>query len=348
MRFALAMPGAPFVPPGIAASPTVSRLADNILLNSDGRALAAARLRAYLVAADVDAVVVTRGTDKPWLRAVRAATSQRPLDLNGSMLFRVSDDLTRMHVTGELSVAHRPAPLRILETWLRFDGTRAHVRALLGGRIATLSSPNGDAESPSGAINAVGDAAVAFTEWRAHAVALRIATNDGTGWHTTTLETSPFPIWEPRVAVAADGAVVATWVVANEPGRTLRAAVRHRHGYWLRAQTLEAGLNIDSVSVCSGQGDVAVAAWRDSLARENRVRADVYEHGRWLPPQTISTTFAVLGAVRVIGRRAGAVDWEQLDGFARPLLRAWRTTHGWTRPAPVLRTVANPLFDARA
>src|SRR5262249_39393461 len=146
MRFRLAVPGTPFVPPDLGASPTVVGLVDDSLPDLDGPALAAARLRAFLAAQQIRAVGGTPG-GRRWRRIVAAATGAVPRGLAGSLLYRTASQLPPLRATGERSEAAE------LVAWLRYDGHRGHVKAALGAETpVTLSAPSGDAEQPATAV----------------------------------------------------------------------------------------------------------------------------------------------------------------------------------------------------
>src|SRR5207245_2727253 len=148
-------------------------------------------------------------------------------------------------------------------------------------------SPAGDADATAAAVNARGRAAVAFVEWRDRTALLRVATRAVGGWQVATLERSTEPIWSPRVVVSVDGTTVATWIANTGPARAVRIATRPPGGVWQRPVTLENADGLGTVALAS-RGDLAVAAWHDSVARESRVRAATYTHGRWAPAVTLA------------------------------------------------------------
>jgi hypothetical protein len=326
MRFALAVPETPFVPDRVAANPTVARLVDNVL-PYDGPSLGAARLRAFLLADRIGAVVVTQTAGRRWIALARKATEAHPVVLGGSLVFHVRTGLKPLVADGERVVARSGSTS--VRSWLHFDGTRAHLRVLLAGKAATLSSVGGDAESPAVGINSHRRAAVVATEWRDHRLLLRVATNSGSGWKIATLDRSGLPIWSQRVTVTPDGTVLAAWIDELGALRSLRTAVLPAGGHWQRTVTLDNGDGLGSVALRSGGGNLAVAAWHDSLASEGRVRATIYTRGAWRPVITLATSLALLDTVTVARRGAAAVRWRVWESGAASFYQASRRGAGW-------------------
>src|SRR5207244_12662812 len=90
MRFRLAVPATPFVPARLAGAPTTSGLVQDVIPRLAGRALAAARLRAFLIADRVAAVVVMPSGASRWRRIVARATVVRPVRLGRAPVYRVT------------------------------------------------------------------------------------------------------------------------------------------------------------------------------------------------------------------------------------------------------------------
>jgi hypothetical protein len=350
LGFRLAMPETPFVPPALAAEPTVTDLANNVL-QYDGRRLAAARLRAYLVRYHIAAVVTNAATSSRWREIVRAAVPVRPVQLGDSFVFRVPGRLKPATVSGELSVASAPGPYIAahvrprIAAWLKFDGLRAHVRAVLEhgsvlARAVTLSSRSGDAELPRAAVDRRGDAAVVFLEWRDGALQLRAATTTPVGWLEATLDTSRLPIWSPRVAVNSDGTVLASWVDDHGASRTLRAAAYTLGAGWGRPVTLDHGDGLAAVALRAA-GPLAVAAWHDSLANEAHVVAAVYSGGTWHSAERLASGYN-LGSVAIDPNGSRDVRWRS-GGYGQPTLyfEAVRRGIGWGRPTELSRASVN-------
>ena len=292
LRFRLAIPGTPFVPLKIAGEPSVARLADDVLPELDGPRLAAARLRAFLIAHDVRAVVVQ---GRSWVDLARQATGSRPTPVGDVVVFPVARALPPITANGELDTA---APVH---AWLRFDGVRARVRVSSGGHTATVSSAAGDAEDPSVATGPSGAAAVAFTEWRDRRVLLRVATNRGRGWRVATLDSNTLPIWTPRVAFTTGGAIVAGWVDDKGSWRRLRAAVQ-QDGSWQPARDLDRGQGLGVFDLKPAGGAVA-ATWVDTRAAVFRVRRSSFDGTRWLEPRTLNSGFDRITSLASSGRR---------------------------------------------
>ena len=285
MRFSLAVPATPFVPPAIAGEPTVARLVDNVLPQLDGSALGAARLRAFLLDHRVAAVVATRFAGRRWRQLARKATGVEPIALEGSLRYVVPRTLAPLEAAGELRVKHG------LRAWLQFGGTRARLFVTTQGRTTTVSAPTGDAEGVSTAVGPRGRDVVAFTEWHPSELLLRVATHSAAGWRVATLERSTNPIWSQRVVFTPAGATIAVWIDETGPLRRLRAAVRPAGGRWQPATTLETADGLGSFALASGAS--TVLAWHDSLASEQRVRATAYANGSWRPAVTLESGFSL-------------------------------------------------------
>jgi hypothetical protein len=358
MEFANAVPETPFIPPAVAASPAVSRIAGNVLAQLDGTALGAARLRAFLVADRVRAVVVASPVDKRWLLIAKAATSARPVDLGGSLVFRVRRRLAPLLRNGERTRAVVRASRTRLSAWLHFDGRRARLVVSLARHrrdtTMTLSSPTGDAEGTSVALNAHGEAAVAFTEWRNGTLLFRAATNTGRGWRLVTLERTTSPIWSQQVTVTPSGTVVVAWIGEADPARIVHAAVLPADGRWQPPVTLDSGQGLTSVTAAAGSGDLAVIAWRDSLAGDSRVLAAEVNHRHWLPITAVTESSSWLDSVSLT-QGARAIRWRARFGRARYLdsIRhgvVWSAPHSIRGPLPLtlLRRVPGETRRATA
>jgi hypothetical protein len=305
LRFALAVPETPFVPPALAADPTVARLADDVLPQLDGIDLGAARLRAYVRATGIDAVVVAPAAGPLWERLVRAAIGGRPLRLAGSLVFAVPDRPAPLRATGERVYAEADGAR--VAAWLAYDGTRAHLHVRLRGRETVLSAPGGDVDAPAVAIGAGGRAAVLFTEWRGGEELVRVSTSTGSGWRTATLDRTTLPVWSPHVAVAGDGAVAAAWVDVRGPYRQLRAGTRAPGGVW-RTATLDSGSGLGALALRAAGHDAVAVAWHDSLSNEQRVQATTYADGAWRPRTTLARGLARLDTIGLT-RNAASVRW---------------------------------------
>ena len=193
----------------------------------------------------------------------------------------------------------------------------------------TLSGPAGDAEGPSVAINSEGRAAVAFTEWRDHRLLLRVATSTGGAWRVATLDRSGLPIWSQRVAITSDGTVFAAWIDEVGSIRNLRAAVLRAGRRWQRPITLDNGDGLGSVALRSAGGNIGVAAWHDSLANEEHVRATVYAGGTWRPSTTLASSLALLDTVTVTRGNAASVRWRRWENGDASFYQARRRGVVW-------------------
>ena len=309
MRFTLAVPATPFAPPRIAAAPII-----RALLNDQLPALPAARLRAFLIADRIRAVVLARATEGQWHSPAAGATGATPIGLDGTRLYLVPPKIDPL--------VARTSPIRsrsVVEAWLRFDGRRAHlqVQARTGNRrrvrTTTLSSPAADADMPAVATNALDDAAVIFTEWRSHKQLLRVATRAAGRWRVATLDKTRQTIWSPSVVITPDRTTLATWIDETAPTRSVRAAALPSGGKWQQPVTLENGDGLGQVALRTGRGDLGVFAWHDGLAGESRVRAATYSGGRWTPVVTVAETLARIDDVTLAGPEATLLRWRRVS-----------------------------------
>jgi hypothetical protein len=316
MRFGLAIPATPFVPPRLAARPTVVGLVDQTLPEVDGDRLAAARLRTFLRQEQIGAVVVTPFASKRWQGIAADATDARPRRLSGSLVYPVGR-LSPLRGSGERFAARTGA--ESLRAWLRYDGLRAHVEVQLGsaGPVA-LTNPTADAEHLTGAIDRTGRAALAYTEWRRGALFLRVATHaPGARWRFVTLDRRRQPIWSPRVRITRAGTIVVSWLDVAAPLREVRVAVGTLQGRWQRSLTLETADGLSSVDVAAAGAGGAVLAWHDQLANEQRVRVAAYTSDGWRMPTTVGTALASVGHLRIVGPAASCVRWTTHHGRHR-------------------------------
>lgn len=346
-RFALAIPGTPFAPPQLAADPTVSRLAANVLGKDDGVAIGAARLRAFLLADRVSAIVATQIASKHLLELAHLAAGTTPVDLRGSRLFLVSPRLEPLRPTGERAgacaqpaavlVSYPAAPRPCVRAWLSFDGRRAHLHVLLhtasDPATTTLSSARGDAEAPAVAVDRAGRAGIVFTEWRAHRLLLRAgATDRRSHWHVATLDRSTLPIWSTHVAVLGNGTVVVAWIDDQGQAQSLRAAVLRPGGRW-RETTLATSVGLWKVALAPVGRTAALVAWRDRDAGEVHVHATLYARRAWRPGVLLASRLGGVGGVWIAAGAPPSVRWSVWDDTGRRLVVA-APLHGLRFRAP--------------
>jgi hypothetical protein len=341
MRFRLAVPATPFVPPSIVASPVVRGLVNNDLPSLAGRRLAAARLRAFLHTQRIRSVVVYSTADRTWRAVAAAATGTRPVVLADMAIFRVPSTLQPLRASGDDVNVRRGTSLKV---WLAFDGTRARVRVRLrpAGRRAfgsaeTLSSATGDADMTAGAVGARGRAAVAFTEWQGHRELLTIATLAQGRWRLATLDSQSQPIWSPQLVITRNGTTLAAWIDEADPFRVVRTAALSPNGRWQQPMTLERGNGFGTIALSAASGLSAVCAWSDAVAGETRLRLATYNGARWRAPATLMASLATIGRVALLGRTANVVRWslKDIDDTRSQYFEAHREGTSWTRPHPL-------------
>jgi hypothetical protein len=338
MRFRLAVPATPFVPPSIAAAPVVRGLVNDDLPALAGRRLAAARLRAFLNTQRIQSVVVSSRANPSWRAVAAAATASRPIALGDMEIFHVPSTLQPLRASGDSINVRRGTGLKV---WLAFDGTRARVRVRLRpaegrafGSAVTLSSPTGDADMTAAAVGARGRAAVAFTEWQGHRTLLRVATHRQGRWRVDTLDSQRQPIWSPQLVITRNGTTLAAWVDEADPFRAVRAAALSPNGRWQRTVTLERGNGFGTIALSATSGLSGVCAWRDAVAGETRLRLATFDGVRWRAPATLMTSLARIGRVVLLGRTATVVRWslEDLDHTRPQYFEAHRKGTSWTSP----------------
>ena len=337
MRFRLAVPATPFVPARLAGAPTISGLVEDVMPRLAGSALGAARLRAFLIADRVAAVVVMPSGASRWRRIVARATVVRPVRLGRAQVYRVTPKLHPLRALGDLAVAHQPHPEptlasdrdtnAVVSAWLTFDGRRARVRALLrtshrrSRRAVVLSAPNGDSDATAAAVDDHGRVAVVFTEWRDYKQMLRIATHADGRWRVDTLDQQRGPIWSPHVVITPGGTTVVAWIDETDPSRTVRVAVLTPDGDLRGPVTLENGDGFGNVVLSAGRGDRVIAAWHVAVANEWRVRVATYHRGAWSPVATLARSLYTLDHIAVAGPDGTLVRWLERDPRGEHLVR---------------------------
>jgi hypothetical protein len=337
MRFRLAVPATPFVPARLAGAPSISGLVEDVMPRLAGPALAAARLRAFLIADHVAAVVVMPSGASRWRGIVARATGARPVRLQRAKVYRVTPKLHPLHALGDVAVAHAPDldpalafdrhTNALVSAWLAFDGRRARVRALLRTshtttpRAVVLSAPRGDSDATAAAVDDHGHVAVVFTEWRDHEQALRIATHADGQWRVVTLDRQAGPIWSPHVVITPGGTTVVAWIDETDPSRTVRVAVLTHRGALRGPVTLETGDGFGNVLLSAGRGDRVVAAWHVAVANEWRVRVATYQRGAWSPVATLARSLYTLDHIAVPGPDGTLVRWLERDPRGGHLVR---------------------------
>jgi hypothetical protein len=322
MRFALAVPATPFSPPALAVDPVVQGLVNNDLRTLGGHRLAAARLRAFLTADHVTAVLVTTRAGDAWEDVVAAATASHPALLGTARLFQVSAGLAPLIASSDLHVLRRGGA--VLKVWVAYDGQRAEVRAFYRarharrGRITTLSSMGADASGLVATMGPRGQAAIAFTEYRSDQVFLRVATATRR-WRITPIEQSGQAITSVHLTVLPGGATLASWIGAADPLRILRAAPVTPGGRLGRISTLDEASTLGN-GVLQTAGTHAIAVFNDGLANENRVLLATYDGGHWSQPITLATSLWSVSRVSLSTGRSPVVSWQlTVPGIRRSL-----------------------------
>ena len=294
MRFSLAVPETPFVPPQLAADPTTARLADNVLPQLDGTVLGAARLRAFLRARRIDGVVVTPSARASWLPVVRLATAARPDRLRDDLFFRVSPRLDPLRCRSTIPTRGIRPPFR---AWLSFDGKRGHVWIRPNGRTAVELS-HGDAESAT-AVEVRRGGAVAFIETARGHEDVAVARETAAGWQTTILDRNAAPIWSLRVAVTPGGTLLVAWIDEIGQQRRLIAAAAPPGGRWTKPAQLDVGDGLGTLAFIPVVTRSTALAWTDAVAGEHRLLTANYNRARgWSRPSVRRTSLEYIALSR--------------------------------------------------
>ena len=345
MRFALAVPETPSVPPALATEPVVQGLLSGRLPQADGAVLAAARLRAYLRADHVAVVALTHRALKTWRRTVAYATHAKAVTLDGIAFYRVRASLPPLRVGGRVLV--RRARGDLLVARLAFDGHRARVRvAFRAGlrpmKVAVMSPAAADADSLVAALGPRERGAVAFTQALSGQVAVRVATRVAGHWRLVTLERRSEPISGLRILALKDGAIALVWVDQAGPLAILRAAAQDPGRQW-RIVTLDATPDLEDVTL-HALGGRALVAFVDNAANLSELHLTAFAAGRWTVSTTVATGSWPLDDLRFAAGARSSLTWWAIPAAANPqhfMATARRT--GWT-----VRLVTNRRSKIRA
>jgi hypothetical protein len=340
MRFALAAPVTPFVPPRLAAVPIVRGIVEDV-----PPVLAAPRMRAFLSSHGVSAVFVARNAKEQWHEIVARATASTPIPFREGELYRVPQALQPLRTssariearpsTDTVSPGCRQAPLQAAFVWLRFDGREARLETqlLAHGRLTKrvpLSSPSGEADMPRVAMDRCGHVSIVFTEWRNGHDDLRVATWAKGRWNVATLDERNQPIWSPRIVIIPGGTTVATWVDEDAPQRTVRTSALGPLGQWEHAITLERADGLGSGGDLATSHRTLVFAWRDQVASESRIRVARYTPTGWKPPLTLASSLSVLDDISIDQSADIVVRWNEETPTERVTRRFAAQLHGST------------------
>jgi hypothetical protein len=274
MRFGLAVPGAPFVPPALAADPTIAQIVDNVLPQLQGTIPGAARLRSMLVSRRIDTVVVTPAARHQWLEIVRRAVPVVPTVADGLYIFRVPRHVPPLAATVALRI-HGPSNGVPLSVRLRLgrNSERLHIYATPGAR--TIAGRFGSVF----ATTAPKRAAVAFVQWTGTRELLRVAAYAARRWTIATLTDVAGPIWSARAVITPAGPITAAWVQDLGTTRRLEVATLLRHG-WTRPHLLDTGLGLGSFTAIN-RPETLTLRWTDAVSGESRLLAARLQDSTW-------------------------------------------------------------------
>ena len=283
MRFALAVPVTPFVPPTLAADPTVVQIADDVLPQLQGTIAGAARLRSTLASRRIDTVVVTHAARRRWLEIVRRAVPVAPVVADGMYIFHVPRHLRPLVVTMALRV-HGPSNGIPLSVQLRLGGNdRERLRIHVAPDARTLSGRF----SSVFATSAPHRAAVSFVQWTGTRELLRVATYAARRWTIATVAETAGPIWSARAVIARAGPITAAWVEDLGATRRLKAATFQPTG-WTRPHVLDAGLGLGSFAAINTP-KMLTLRWTDVVSGESRLLAAGLRDSTWSRPTVLRT-----------------------------------------------------------
>lgn len=283
MQFGLAMPGAPFVPPALAADPTVVQIVDNVLPQLQGSIPGAARLRSLLVSRHIDTVVVTHAAGHQWLGLVRRAVPVAPEVADGDYIFRVPRHVPPLAATVPLRTHGPPngAPLSVRLRLGAKDGEQLQIHGATG--VRTIDGRFGSVF----ATTAPRRAAVAFIEWTGSRERLRVATYAARHWAIANLADVAGPIWSARAMITPDGRIAAAWVQDLGVSRRLEVATLYRQG-WTRPRVLDTGLGLGSFAVINRPKTLTLR-WTDAVSGESRLLTARLREATWSSSTVLRT-----------------------------------------------------------
>jgi hypothetical protein len=211
-----------------------------------------------------------------------------------------------------------------LVVWRHFDGTHWQVQARTRfasgrlGKVRTLSSAAEDAQAPHVALDAQGNALVAWQSLNGRIQASQGTLAGGFGAVETVSKGDPsFRAGSPVVALDGEGNGLIAWNRAVESlgGPIVEARVRSAAGDYGRIQKLSSTRgNVPSVAM---QADgTAVVIWARFDGTVGRVEARTFSAGAFGSRQTLSSTRHNADAtdVALAGDGRAIAVWERQDG----------------------------------
>jgi PKD domain len=178
---------------------------------------------------------------------------------------------------------------RTFVAWIENGVVRAtsgDVRTGAWEPAVTLSPSGGAQGEPALAVNAVGDAAVAWSAHAGGADVVRVASFAvGAGWGPALELGDGTTPAEPQVALDAVGLAVVIW--RGDADGQLRAAGQVPGGGWSRAVTIVSGGALEPRVAAASDGN-AVASWTHDDVIEAALRPAA--SGEWLPAAELSAS----------------------------------------------------------
>jgi PKD domain len=227
----------------------------------------------------------------------------------------------------------------VVAVWDRFDGDNLIVQAASRDarthawtRPVSLSPAGRDAQSPTVAVNARGDAvavwaSVSLSGWTVLA-AYRAA--GGTWQAAVPLESSQAGTAAPDVVVDPSGRVVAVWAATTGSGWRVHTASRSTDGTWSKASALSGPDATGSIApqvALEGAADV-LAVWSRSTAKGSVIEAATKSavNGTWSQagePFPVAHD-AIAPSLAVNRRGDGVIVWTNSDQSGLSVMAAHR------------------------
>jgi hypothetical protein len=273
MRFSLAVPATPYVPPARAAAPMVRGLT-----NDQPPSLAAARLRAFLISDRIQAVSVAAAGRRRWGRIVAAATETAPLRIGSNELYRVPRALAPEVTNG------RPVEATVIFTeWIRGQQRlRIATRSRGTWQVSTLDETTEPIWSPRVIVTPTGTTLATWIDETDPTRAIRAAVlpRNGSWTRTVTLENGD-GLGSVALGAGDGDLVVLAWHDGVDTESRVRADI-YANRRWTPIATLAQSLALLEYVKVAGLEATSVR-WRlVSIARSPVGRFEARREGnRW-------------------------------------------------------------------
>jgi hypothetical protein len=245
----------------------------------------------------------------------------------------------------------------VVAVWARYDGKNLIVQAssrdskTYGWSPPTpLSARGRDAEAPSIAVNARGDAVAVWASVTASGWAIESSYRPAGGsWQTPVpLQTQTAGTAAPDVVIDGTGRAVAVWAATAAGGWRVHAATRGTDGAWSGSRALsglDASGSIAPQLALEGTNDV-LAVWSRSIGSSTVIESATMNAatGTWAPavqPFTLPHD-ALAPSVAVDKRGDGAIVWTGSDQTGLSVMATYRRSgKPWAQPVALSGTASS-------